>query len=84
MEAISTLQSKSYPDLANSPFQFKHNTEADDHNSSILQLHKFDLKRTLSNTTKGTHLEYGSEFRLSEDLNILLFNHPLWPRAAEI
>ena len=78
------MLSMTYPPLRQSPFQFKHTTEAAAHNSSILAQHNFDLVATMDAHAQGTHLQYGSEFRPSIDLEELLQHHPLWMRTQAI
>ena len=73
-----------YPPLLQSPFKFKHSHAAAYHNSKILAKHNFDLPTTLHKNTIGTHLQYGSEFRPTADLQELLQDHPLWPRTKQI
>ena len=78
------MLSMTYPPLRQSPFQFKHTTEAAAHNSSILAQHNFDLVATMDAHAQGTHLQYGSEFRPSINLEELLQHHPLWMRTQAI
>ncbi len=58
-------------------FIFKRCQLAAAHNAKILPDANFDLD-TVSRNQHPSQLSYGSEFRLSEALEELLSDHPLW------
>ena len=81
---IDSLLNKQYEDTKPSQFIFEFTEEAAAHNSNILARNEFDLEQTLGKLAPGTHLEYGSEFRPTSDLEPLLCNHELWPRTKQL
>ena len=81
---IQSLLQHEYKDLSPNIFQFKHTAAAAMHNTSILSKHNFDLEAMFSQTTENTHLQMGSEFRPTVDLQPLLATYPLWTRIKNL
>ena len=57
---------------------------AAEHNTEILSKHNFNLEAMFSHTIKNTHLQMGSEFRPTSDLEPLLCTYPLWTRIKSL
>ena len=81
---LAITSAKTYPSFKDTPFQFAMTKDAAKHNSQLLSKYNYNLEETLAATSIGTQLEYGSEFRPTQDLEPLLRHHPLWPKAKDI
>ena len=81
---IDKVSQQVYPPFKNTPFQFSMTKNAAEHNSQLLPQYNYNLEDTLTATSIGTQLEYGTEFRPTHDLEPLLKHHPLWKRTKDI
>ena len=84
VNSITSLLNKEYFNLGNNPFHFESSEVAANHNSTIIQRHNYNLATTLEHSSKGTQLQPGSEFKPTEDLNLLLSDHTLWEKTKQI
>lgn len=64
-------------------FIFKRCPIAASHNAKILEEHNYQLDNIIRKQ-HPSYSSYGSEFRLSHDLAILLEDHPLWHQLKDI
>lgn len=55
-----------------------------EHNSKIIVSLNYCLEIAIDNTSKGTQLEYGSEFKSSQHIDSLFEVHSLWPMAKSL
>lgn len=76
LEALRTLLGKTY-EMQEPKFKFEPTQEAADFNFNLLKQNGFDLD-SLLNTEKTSVTSYGSEFKPTEDLELLLKYHPRW------
>ena len=81
---MQLLINNKYDNLAPTPFLFEHSSTAAIHNSKIIMNNDFDLSTIMNSTMANTHLQYGSEFLPTSELDNLLKHHPLWPRTKKI
>jgi hypothetical protein len=66
-----------------SKVHFRLSPDALDENSRILELHDFDLA-LLMDSEKDSTLDYGSEFRPLDQLELVIGNHPGFPELKNI
>jgi len=77
VEVVKRVINQPAEELRAPAFAFELSQEAAQKNHLLLANHKFNLDEAL-NSQKGTPLEYGSEFRNVEVLEVLFGRHSNW------